>query len=146
MSSPSSTATRVASPTDRALRRLPKLGMAMILALLLQVVVGVADALWLDVPETGNAWATSAPQMLLNAHLLLGTAITLLGLWMLVDAIRSRARVWIVSTLVGLLGVIAALGGGSAFLSTNGDPGASFLMAIGCVVAIAAFIVPAVKH
>jgi predicted outer membrane lipoprotein len=52
MSSPSSTATRVASPTDRALRRLPKLGMAMILALLLQVVVGVADALWLEVPET----------------------------------------------------------------------------------------------
>ncbi len=144
--SSSSTASQIASPAERALRRLPKLGMAMILALLLQVVVGVADALWLDVPETGNAWAESAPLMLLNAHLLLGTAITLLGLWMLVDAIRSRARIWIIATVVGLLGVILALGGGAAFLSTNGDPGSSFLMAIGCVVAIAAFIAPAVKH
>ena len=145
MSSPTFT-TQTAPPTDRTRRRLSTLGIAMIVALLLQVVVGVADALWLDVPKTGNAWAESAPLMLLNAHLLLGTAITLLALWMLVDAIRSRTRIWIVSTVIGLLGVVVALGGGSAFLSTNGDPGSSFMMAIGCVVAIAAFIAPMVKR
>jgi heme A synthase len=145
MSTPSSTA-QIAPPTDRTRRRLSTLGIAMIVALLLQVVVGMADALWLDVPTTGNAWATSAPMILLNAHLLVGTAITLLALWMLVDAIRSRTRIWIISTIVGLLGVVAALGGGSAFLSTNGDPGSSFMMAIGCVVAIGAFIAPVVKR
>ena len=145
MSSPTSTAL-TAPPTARVRRRLWTLGIAMIAALLLQVVVGMADALWLNVPKTGNAWAESAPLILLNAHLLLGTAITLLALWMLVDAIRSHARIWIISTVVGLLGVITALGGGSAFLSTNGDPGSSFMMAIGCVVAIAAFIAPAVKR
>ena len=145
MTSPTSTA-QTASPTDRARRRLSTLGVAMIVALLFQMVVGVADALWLDVPKTGNAWAESAPLMLLNAHLLLGTAITLLALWMLVDAIRCHARVWIISIVVGLLGIIVALGGGSAFLSTNGDPGSSFMMAIGCVVAIAAFIAPIVKR
>lgn len=145
MSSQTSTV-QTAPPTDRLRRRLSVLGIGMLVALLLQVVVGVADALWLDVPKTGNAWAGSAPLMLLNAHLLLGTAITLLALWMLVVAIRSRARVWIIATIVGLLGVVVALGGGSAFLSTNGDTGSSFMMAIGCVVAIAAFIAPIVKR
>lgn len=134
------------APLKDPARRLTALGIGMIAALLLQVVVGVADAVWLEVPETGNAWTASAPMPLLNAHLLLGTGITALALWMLVDAIRSRARVWIISTVVGLLGVITALGGGSAFLSTNGDPVSSFMMTIGCVVAIAAFIAPVVKR
>jgi hypothetical protein len=118
----------------------------MIVALLFQVVVGVANALWLEVPTTGNAWSASAPLQLLNAHLWLGTAITVVAIWVVVDAVRSRSRVWIVSSVVGLLGVVVALGGGSAFLSTNGDAGTSFMMAVGCVVAIAAFIVPVAKR
>ncbi|MBW4031203.1 MAG: hypothetical protein HIU88_00890 [Acidobacteria bacterium] len=145
MSSPSSTA-QITPPTSRAARRLPTVGLTMIVVLLLQVVVGVANSLWLDVPKTGNAWAASAPLILLNAHLLLGTAITVLAVWLVVDAIRSRSRLWIVSSVIGLVGVLAALGGGSAFLSANGDPVSSFMMAIGCVVALAAFLVPIVKR
>lgn len=135
------------APTPgRISRRLIVLSISMILALLLQVIVGVANALWLNVPETGNGWATAAPLLLLNAHLLLGTAITGLGLWLFIEALRTRHGIWIISSIVGLLGVVVALGGGSAFLSTNGSAVFSFMMAIGCVIAIGAYLAPVVKR
>lgn len=133
-------------PTATGAPRAARLGLAMVALLLLQVVVGTANALWLSVPTSGNAWATSAPLILLNAHLLLGTLITVVAVWLLVDAFRARRRDHIVAGVVGLVGVVAAIGGGSAFLSTNGDAVSSFLMAIGCVVAIGAYLAPLVRR
>lgn len=135
------------SPTiDRIGRRLMILSLSMIVALLLQVIVGVANTLWLSVPETGNAWATAAPLFLLNAHLLLGTAITVLGIWLFIEALRTRQRSWILSSAIGFVGVVVALGGGSAFLSTNGNDAFSFMMTIGCVIAIGAYLAPVVTR
>jgi hypothetical protein len=60
--------------------------------------------------------------------------------------VRTRQRSWILSSAIGFVGVVVALGGGSAFLSTNGNDAFSFMMTIGCVIAIGAYLAPVVKR
>ena len=85
----------------RAAQRLESLGRATVLVLLIQVVVGVANTLWLDIPESGNAWLVSKPVVLLTAHLCLALVVTALSVWLLVEAARSRNRLWLLAGILG---------------------------------------------
>jgi hypothetical protein len=73
--------------------RLRWLGAGTVLALLAQVLIGVADAVWLDVPQTGSAWKQSTPQSLLTLHMTVGVAVLALVAWVAVLAVRAHDRV-----------------------------------------------------
>lgn len=114
---------------------------AMVAALLAQVLLGVANAGWLDVPEAGDPFAGATPAWLLVAHVVVGTMIVVGAVVVLVLAIRSHRRTCVWAAVLGVWGVVLAWASGSTFISTHGAEWASMLMATGCVVAIAAYVV-----
>ena len=125
--------------------RLRPVGVWMIGALLVQIVVGMANNLWLDIPQSGgnDAWSSAAPMILLQSHLWVGTALTVFGTWLPIDAIRVKNRQWTFVSLIGVVLIGAAFGGGSAFLTSGGsDDASSFMMAISCVLALAVYLAP----
>jgi heme A synthase len=124
-------------------RRIGLLGIAMIAVLLLQILVGVASALWLGIPDDPNNMAAYVNMGLLSAHMWVGTALAVLGVWIPIDAYRVRNKRWLAVSMVGLVAVVAAFAAGGIFLASAGkNDAASFAMAIACLVALAAYLVP----
>lgn len=134
-----------AAQHEKMSKRLRPVAVWMIGTLLVQILVGMANNLWLDVPEAGgnDSWSGAAPMILLQAHLWVGIAISVFGTWLPIDAIRVKDKQWTIVSLIGLVAIIAAFGGGSAFVST-GDKNelSSFIMAFTCVIALAVYLFP----
>jgi len=115
------------------------LGAAMVLTLLGQLLLGMANALWLQLPASGSGWSAGASSGLLMAHLALGLALLVLAVWILISAVHHHDRNWLLATGFGVVGIVVAFGSGIAFLSQPSSNGASFLMTVGTAVAIAAY-------
>jgi hypothetical protein len=141
---------KMAITTQKTLKlnnRLHTLGVWMVAALLVQILVGMANNLWLTIPANPNAWSQYTPMLLLNAHLWVGTALTVLGIWIPIDAFRCKNRTWLVSSVIGFVLIMGAFGGGSVFISSAGEnDSASMAMAVTCVLALACFLVPFLKR
>lgn len=124
-----------------------------LLLLAIQFLLGMVANLFVQVPDVhpganapeyfsgvaqGVAWAVvySTPWLLLHVvvGLLLGiAAFVLLGL-----AIASRRRAWIVTAILGWIGVIAAGFNGASFLNYGHDF-SSLLMSIGFLLAVVSY-------
>ena len=115
------------------------LGAVAVLTLLAQLLLGMANTFWLTVPDSGPGWATAAPAGLLMAHIGLGVLLLVLAVWIAVVAWRGRDRTWLTASAVGVLGIVVALGAGSAFMSEVSNDVASYLMAAGTAIAIAGY-------
>jgi hypothetical protein len=115
------------------------LGAAMVVTLLVQLLLGMANTFWLAVPETGSGWSAAAPMGLLMAHTTLGAALLVLAVWIVVAAYRGHDRIWLTASAVGMVGILIAAGGGIAFMGQTSNDGASFLMALGTAVALAGY-------
>jgi len=138
--------TAPAAATTAQFRDVRWLGTGVIFTLLAQLLLGIANSLWLNVPATGNAWKTATPGALLGAHLLVGTALALFALWLIVVAVRAKDRTWTVASVVGIVGILLGFGGGAAFLGSNGQAAPSMVMAVGCTVAIASYVLALAKR
>jgi len=112
---------------------------AMVVILLAQLLLGMANTFWLRLPDSGSGWGTAAPAALFMAHLILGTALLCNAVWIAIVAFRTRDRDWLTASTVGALGILLAFGAGSAFMSQTGNDVASYLMTIGTALAIAAY-------
>jgi hypothetical protein len=111
----------------------------MVVTLLAQVLLGMANTFWLKVPVTGSGWNAATPIALLMAHMTLGAALLVLAIWIAIAAFRTRDSSWLRASTVGIVGLILAVGGGTAFMSQTSNNGASYLMAVGTSLAIAAY-------
>jgi|GEM_PF-934820 len=145
MATPTAPAPNEQATPARSDELLGRLGTSIIHTLLLQIVVGVANAEWLDVPATGNAWTESKPMVLLMIHILLGVALTVLGIWIAVLAFKAKSASWKVPSVIGIIGIIVGMGAGAGFMSANGDAGSTMAMTVGGVVAIGAYVVGLAK-
>lgn len=141
--------------TDDVLHRLRRLNDArlrawcaiLLGALLIQVLLGAANVSWLDIPESGDAATEASPQWLLQAHAWFGTAIVVAAIVVMVLAIRSHDRGWMVVAAVGLVGLVLALASGDRFVRSHGElEVASMAMACGAVVALAAYAIGAARR
>jgi len=119
--------------------RIRALGAAMVVTLLGQLLLGMANTFWLTLPESGSGWKAAAPMGLLTAHMTLGTAAFVLAAWIAVSAFRGHDRSWLNASMVGILGIVIAFGAGFAFMSQTNNDGASYAMAVGTSLAIAAY-------
>ena len=119
--------------------RIRALGAATVLTLLGQLLLGMANTFWLKLPDTGSGWSAAAPMALLMAHITLGAALLVLAIWIAVAAFRDRDSNWLRASTAGILGLLLAFGGGTAFMSQTSNDGASYLMAVGTSLAIAAY-------
>ena len=115
------------------------LGAAMVVILLGELLLGMANALWLQLPDSGSGWAAGSSSGLLGIHMLLGLALVVLAVWIAVAAVRGRDRTWLTASIVGVVGILLAFGSGLAFMGQTSNNVASFCMALGCALAIAGY-------
>jgi hypothetical protein len=118
---------------------LRSLGAAMVVILLGELMLGMANALWLQLPDSGSGWAAGSSSGLLGIHMLLGLALVVLAVWIAVAAVRGRDRTWLTASIVGVVGILLAFGSGLAFMGQTSNNVASFCMALGCALAIAGY-------
>lgn len=124
-----------------------------LLLLAIQFLIGMVANLFIQVPNVhpgtgssnyfvgvvqGVAWALVHSELWLLLHVVVGlllgiAAFTLLGL-----AIASRQRAWIVTSILGWIGVIGAGFNGASFLN-YGHNFSSLLMSIGFLLAVVSY-------
>jgi hypothetical protein len=73
------------------------------------------------------------------AHITLGALLLVLAVWILVLAVRSSDRGWVSASVVGIVSILVSFTAGSLFMGETSSDVASYVMAVGCAVAIAAY-------
>lgn len=106
--------------------------------LVIQFVLGTSYAIWGTAPSAGKSIGMfSSP--LLAIHVIFGILLILAAIDLLVRSIRSSIRSAVVTSVVGLVALIAAAGAGSGF-TRDGADGASFVMALATGIALIAYL------
>ena len=77
-------------PTTETTERLRRLGLMMIGSLLIEFLLGMANTFWLETPESGSGWSGSSPMWLVIVHIVWGTLVLLLGLWIVIVARKGN--------------------------------------------------------
>lgn len=113
----------------------------MIGSLLIEFLLGMANTFWLETPESGSGWSDSKPMWLLTLHIVWGVAILVLAIWIFVIARRLKSASWFRLNLVGILGIIVAIGAGSSFMGDVSSDALSMVMSVGWAVALGAYAV-----
>ena len=102
--------------------------------LVIQFVLGTAYSLYGTAPTSDKSVGMfSSP--LLAIHVILGILIIIAAIMLVVRAVQARHTPSIATTVVGLLVILGAFGGGSAF-TQDGNNGASLGMAALAAVAM----------
>ena len=129
----------VATAESNTSEKLRLLGAAMVVILLGELLLGMANAFWLHLPDSGSGWTAGSTSGLLGIHMILGVALVVLAVWIAVAAIRGGDRNWVHASIVGVVGILLAFGSGLAFMGQTSNNLASFCMALGCAIAIASY-------
>jgi hypothetical protein len=116
---------------------LPLHGFLSLTMLTIQSLLGVGTTLFFAFPETGSRWAAASGGWA-GGHVIVGTVLLLLAIWVVVLAFRNKARVWKVASIVGLVGVLAAWLFGYSFVEKDNDV-VSYLMSCSMGVAYLAY-------
>ncbi|HJT57332.1 MAG TPA: hypothetical protein VJ761_12605 [Ktedonobacteraceae bacterium] len=147
-----STQTRI-NETKTAPSMLRTVAAITLLLLAIQFLIGMIDNLFVQVPAVhpganapeyfsgvaqGVAWALihSVPALLL--HVVVGILLAIAAFILLGLAIASRKRAWVVTTILGWIGVIGAGFNGASFLN-YGQDFSSLLMSIGFLLAAVSY-------
>ena len=86
------------------------------------------------------AWALVHAPLFLLLHAIMGLLLFLGSLVIIGLAIASRQRAWIISSIIGLLGIMAAGFNGASFMN-YGEPFSSLFMSIGFLLAVVPYII-----
>jgi hypothetical protein len=129
--------------------------LTILLLLAAQFLIGMLVNLFVKVPSvhpgtnateyfsgvvTGVLWVFGHGTLWLLLHAIVGLALLLCSLILLGLAIASRRRAWIISSIFGLLGIMAAGFNGASFLNYGHDF-SSLLMSIGFLLAVIPYMI-----
>lgn len=114
---------------------LRRVGLASVIALLVQFVLGVAASLWVTI-GTKAPWSHIGNVALFDIHGVIGVAIALMSFVVVGRAFEGGSRTTKTWAAVALFGVVAALGCGFGFVESGGASGYSFGMALGWALAL----------
>lgn len=121
--------------------------------LALQFLLGMILNLFVQLPTThpgtsgayisrslhGFGWAiTIGGGIVLFLHVIVAIGLLLASLSLVVRAAATKSGSWLLTSIIGALGVLAALTNGLAFLGYNSDVN-SFVMAVGFMVAAVSY-------
>lgn len=121
--------------------KLRRMGLGGVHALLLLLLLGLVNTFWLELPEdeaSGSMWGEAKPLWMLVAHILIAVIVLAFALMITVVAFKGGDSYWKGVSVVALLGILIGFGAGMGFMG-SGDDITSFVMALGCVVAIGAY-------
>ena len=142
------------SASPRLFTLLPRsLTILMLLLLAVQFLLGMVVNLFVQVPSVhpgvgasnyfqgvvqGVAWALVHAPLGLLVHVLEGLLLFLTSLILIGFAIASRRRAWIIVSVIGFIGIVAAGFNGASFMNYGHDF-SSLLMSIGFLLAAVAY-------
>lgn len=129
-----STTIHDSAPTaSRPARHLSAASFALVILVLAQYVLGISYSLYGTTPTATKALKLfSSP--LLAAHVIVGTLLIVIAVYLVVVAVRARIRAATIASIIGLISLIAAWISGSAFAQKGTD---GFSMAMGVLTAVA---------
>jgi hypothetical protein len=129
-----STAVHDSSPaTVRRAKRVCSASFGIIILLLTQYVLGIAENLYGTAPTAAKP-VKSFSSPLLGAHVVLGTLLILIAVYLVVLSVRAGMQIAVVASAIGLASLIAAWITGSAFTQKGAN---GFSMAMGALTAVA---------
>lgn len=113
----------------------------MVALLVIQYLLGIAAALFVHFPESGNDvvfWEFARTQTLVVLHILVAALILIgtIALW--VRAIIYKNKLWQIVAGLSLMAVIVAVLGGAKFIPSQSDS-YSFIMAVGFIAAFISY-------
>jgi hypothetical protein len=103
--------------------------------LVIQFGLGTAVNLYVTLPKHKSFWSTVFNQGAVAVHAIVALLLLAASVSALVRSIRSRGRLLVVFTAVGLVAILVAAASGVAFLR-NGSAGSSLSMALAAAVAL----------
>ena len=119
---------------SRQAGRIGRSSFGLVIMLIIQYVLGIAYNLYGTAPTAHKSIGLfSSP--LLAAHVIVGILLFLAAAELLVQAIRARIQVALITSVIGLLSIIGAGISGSGF-TRSGASGASMGMAVATAVAL----------
>ena len=123
--------------TSKSLNIFRSLTLAALCSLVVEFVLGMYNALYVQFPDTlvnGNAWVWSMKDSpIILAHVILGSLLVLLTILTIIFAFASGSKPAILWSIIGLVLTVVAYMSGSAFLSNVAEDNYSFLMALGFI-------------
>lgn len=147
-----STSTRSsATKTSRSMLR--SITAFTLLLLAIQFLIGMLVNLYVQVPSAhpganapeyfsgvaqGVAWALVQAPLALLFHTIVGLLLFLASLVLIGLAIAARSRAWIITSVLGFIGILGAGFNGASFLNYGHDF-SSLLMAIGFLLAVISY-------
>jgi hypothetical protein len=119
---------RAGAAGGRYPRRLAAASFGLVILVTIEYVLGISYNLYGTAPTATRKVALfSSP--LLAVHVAVGTLLVLAAIYLVVVAVRARLRPVVITSVIGLLAVIAAWVSGSAFVE-KGQNGFSMAMAV----------------
>ncbi len=125
----------------------------MLVLLIIEFIIGEITNLFVQIPSThpgtasssspgfvsGLGWSlTQSGQLALQVHGALGLLLILLSLVLIGLAIARRSRAWVITSLIGSVGLILAALSGVGFVN-SGEANSSLVMALGFLLALIAY-------
>lgn len=132
---------------------LKKLTWRILALLIVEYLLGMALNLWVKIPDyhpgtnaseyfsgaiNAIAWASSSGIILLAAHVIVALGLVVFSLVLLIVAITSHKKAWIVSTSLGSLFILSAMFNGASFINYNHDF-SSYIMAVSFLIAFISY-------
>ena len=113
----------------------------MIGAMVIQYTLGMISNMFVQFPDTTRPdllWAAARSQFPTLAHIIVGTLLLVGAIVFVIRAARNHQSGWIASSVVGLIAILAAIFGGTQFVTTQTDA-YSLLMALATIAAFIAY-------
>ena len=127
--------------TSKTQNGLRSFGIGMLGLLALQYVLGMVTNLYVQFPQTdqiSQLWDAARSQFASAAHILLGVLLLVGAILFVIRAAMNREGRWIVSSAVGLAGIVVAAFGGVTFVNSQGVI-FSLIMSLGFLGALVAY-------
>ena len=125
------------SETTKAPNGLRVNAIFMIAALVIQYTLGMISNMFVQFPDTSRPdllWAAARSQFPTLAHIIVGSLLLVGAIVFVVRAAINHQRGWIASSVVGLIAILAAIFGGTQFVTTQIDA-YSLVMALATILA-----------
>ncbi len=113
---------------------------AFLIMLSIQFILGIATNLFIKLPSAGGAeaWRAAWTNAVVILHMIIGLGLFVGSIFFMIRTIVARDRRWMITTLIGFIGMLLAFFGGVLFVQTQSDA-YSFIMAIGFILGVLAY-------
>ena len=122
-------------------QKLTKHAIGLIVGLTMEYILGMTTTFFVSFPEHASektAWEFVWKQIPLALHIVVGLILLLGSIAFLVMAIKAKHKTWIIASSIGSATILAAVLGGSLFVSTQSDM-YSFIMGLSFLAAVLAY-------